>query len=40
VVAKTDMGKPFFKASESGRVDILRQSKDANESEIQRGAEM
>jgi len=37
VVAKTDMGKPLFKALEGGRVVILRQSENANESELQRG---
>jgi hypothetical protein len=37
VVAKTGMGKPLFKASDGGRVDILRHSQDATESELQRG---
>jgi hypothetical protein len=40
VVAKTDMGKPLFKASDGGRVDILRQLEDATESELQRRSEM
>jgi len=40
VVAKTDMGKPLFKASDGGRDDILKQSEDATESELQRGSEM
>jgi hypothetical protein len=39
VVAKTDMGKPLFKASDGDRVDILRQLKDATESELQWGYE-
>ena len=40
VVAKTDMGKPLFKASDSGQIDILRQSAFATESELQWGSEM
>jgi hypothetical protein len=38
VVAKTAMGKPLFKASEGGRVDILRGREDVIQSELQQGA--
>jgi hypothetical protein len=34
------MGKPLFKASDGGRVDILKQSEDTTESELQWGSEM
>jgi len=40
VVAITDMGKPLFKASDGGRIDILRQWEDATESELQQGFRM
>ena len=40
VVAKTDMNKPPFKASDGGRVDILWKSEDATENELQQGAGM
>ena len=36
VVAKTDMGKPLFKASDGGRIDILGEWDDATKSELQR----
>jgi hypothetical protein len=34
-VAKTTMGKPLFKASEGGQIDILRERWDITESELQ-----
>jgi hypothetical protein len=34
MVAKTGIGKPLFKASDGGRVDILKQLEDATESEL------
>ena len=38
--AKTDMGKPLFKASDGGRVDILEVSEDVTESELRQVSEM
>jgi hypothetical protein len=38
VVAKTDTGKPLFKASEGGRIDILREWEDITESELLQGS--
>jgi hypothetical protein len=38
VVAKTTIGKPFFKALEDGRIDILREWEDITESELQQGS--
>jgi hypothetical protein len=32
------MGKPLFKASEYGRIDILREWEDITESELQQGS--
>ena len=32
------MGKPLFKASEGGRIDILREWEDITESELQQGS--
>jgi hypothetical protein len=37
VVAKTATGKPLFKASEGGRIDILREWEDITQSELQQG---
>jgi hypothetical protein len=34
VGGKTDIGKPFFNASDGGRVDILRQSEEASRNEL------
>jgi hypothetical protein len=38
--AKTAMGKPLFKASDGGRIDILRQWEDVTESELQQRSGM
>jgi len=38
--AKPDMGKPLFKASDGGRVDILGVSEDVTESELKQVSEM
>ena len=35
--AKTDLGKSLFKASNGGRIDILREWGDVTESELQQG---
>jgi len=37
-VAETAMGKPLFKASEGGRIDILGEGDDITQSELQQGA--
>ena len=39
-VEKLDMGKPLFKASDGGRVDILGVSEDVTESELRQVSEM
>ena len=39
-IAKPDMGKPLFKASDGGRVDILGVSEDVTESELRQVSEM
>jgi len=38
VVAETAMGKPFFKASEGGQIDILKEWEDITEGELQQGS--
>ena len=38
MVAETAMGKPLFKASEGGRMDILREWEDITQSELQQGS--
>ena len=38
VVAKTDMGKPLFKASDGGQIDILREWEDITQSELYQGS--
>ncbi len=38
VVAETAMGKPLFKASEGGRIGILREWEDITKSELQQGS--
>ena len=38
VVAKTAMGKPLFKASEGGQIDILREWEDITQSELHQGS--
>ena len=38
VVAETGMGKPPFKASEGGRIDILREWEEITQSELQQGS--
>ena len=37
VVVKTAMGKPLFKASEGGRIDILKEWAGITQSELQQG---
>ena len=37
-VAKTDTGKPLFKASDGGRIDILREWEDITQRELQQGS--
>ena len=37
-VAETAMGKPPFKASEGGRIDILREWEEITQSELQQGS--
>jgi hypothetical protein len=37
VAAKTPMGKPLFKTSEGGRINILREWEGINQSELQQG---
>jgi hypothetical protein len=39
VVANPAMGKPLFKASEGGRIDILREWEDNTQSELEQGSE-
>jgi hypothetical protein len=38
VVAETAIGKPLFKASEGGRIDILREWEDITQSELHQGS--
>ena len=37
-VLRTAMGKPPFKASEGGRIDILREWEEITQSELQQGS--
>jgi hypothetical protein len=37
-VAETAMGKPLFKTSDGGQIDILREWEDITQSELQRGS--
>jgi len=37
-VAKTDVGKLLFKASDGGRFDILREEEDSTQCELRRGS--
>jgi hypothetical protein len=39
-VAKTDMGKPLFKAPDGGRFEILWEREDLTQSELQRGQKL
>ncbi len=38
VVAKTAVGKPLFKASDGGQIDILREWEDITQSELYQGS--
>jgi hypothetical protein len=38
-VAETAMGKPPFKASDGGRIDILRELEEITQSEFEQGSE-
>ena len=38
VVAKTAMGKPLFKASDGGQIDMLREWEDITQSEFYQGS--
>ena len=37
-VAETAMGKPLFKASDGGQIDILREGEDVTQGELQQGS--